>query len=199
MKTLNVAEFCPSTRALGPGVRAALWVQGCPFRCPGCTAPEWQPFQGGLPVDVVQLANMIAALPVDGLTISGGEPMAQAQALVELVQLMRGWRPELNVICFTGYRLEQIEKYASMMDLMMAVDVLIDGPYVQALDNGIGLRGSTNQAILHISGRLAAFDLMNWPRHMELHTQPSGILVVGIPSAQSRAVENQLFEKGDCL
>ena len=45
--TLSIAQIVPSTEAEGPGRRFALWVQGCPLRCPGCCNPEMLPFAGG--------------------------------------------------------------------------------------------------------------------------------------------------------
>ena len=44
---LSVAQIVPHTEAEGPGVRFALWFQGCPLRCPGCCNPEMLPFDGG--------------------------------------------------------------------------------------------------------------------------------------------------------
>ena len=40
---VNVAETCVGTRALGPGIRSVVWVQGCPLHCRGCVAPDWIP------------------------------------------------------------------------------------------------------------------------------------------------------------
>ncbi len=50
--TLQVAQIVPVTEAEGPGVRFALWFQGCPLRCPGCCNPEMLPFEGGTALTV---------------------------------------------------------------------------------------------------------------------------------------------------
>src|ERR1700722_19472169 len=82
-------------QVLGPGVRAVIWVQGCPLRCPGCIAPETLPFAaadgnvGGVR-SVADLAGWLAELDeTEGVTLSGGEPFAQAEALAELLDTVR--------------------------------------------------------------------------------------------------------------
>ena len=81
---LNIAATCSATCVLGPGRRAVAWVQGCPFRCSGCVAPEWIPEVPAERLTPVQLAARLLVDPnVDGLTFSGGEPMAQAAGLAE--------------------------------------------------------------------------------------------------------------------
>ena len=56
---LRLARRSNRCTVLGPGVRAVLWVQGCPLRCPGCVAPETLPFAGGEVVQVSRLAEEI--------------------------------------------------------------------------------------------------------------------------------------------
>jgi hypothetical protein len=105
---VNVAATCSATHALGPGVRSVVWVQGCPLRCPECLAPEWIPDREARLVSPAALAaELLADERVTGLTISGGEPMAQAAALAQMVRAARAVR-ELTVICFSGYRLARL-------------------------------------------------------------------------------------------
>jgi anaerobic ribonucleoside-triphosphate reductase activating protein len=90
---LNIAKTCVGTRALGPGVRSVVWVQGCPFRCQGCIAPEWIPFERAREADPAELASELLADPdVAGLTFSGGEPMRQAAGLARLITIARRQR-----------------------------------------------------------------------------------------------------------
>src|SRR5512146_912679 len=97
---LNVAAICPTTRALGPGVRAVVWVQGCAFHCPGCIAPDWIPIRPARLVKPEALAEELLADPeVTGLTFSGGEPMLQASALARLARAARNMR-DVDIICF---------------------------------------------------------------------------------------------------
>ncbi len=178
--TLNLAAFCPSTTALGPGERAALWVQGCPFRCQGCLAPDWLPFQAATLVSPAELAECILSSPVSGLTISGGEPMLQAEALAELVSIVRSQR-ELDVICFTGFLYADLLDMPSAQKLLSQLDLLIDGPYLPELNDGLGLRGSSNQVFHPLTPRLSDIDFAALPRQVEVFLTDGQAFLVGVP------------------
>ncbi|MET8751004.1 4Fe-4S single cluster domain-containing protein [Streptomyces sp. NPDC004667] len=184
--TLNVAATRVGTEALGPGLRSVLWVQGCPFRCAGCMSPDWIPERPARPAEPASLAAELLGDPrVDGLTFSGGEPMLQAAGLAEVARLAREDR-ELSVICFTGYRLERLRSAPpspGVAALLSEVDVLIDGRYVAALDDGRGLRGSANQRIHHLTRRLAdcGYDFARRPRTAEIAISGPEALLVGVP------------------
>ena len=183
---LNLAATCAATRALGPGLRAVVWVQGCPLNCRGCIAPEWIPFRIERLVTPEALAEeLLAQDNISGLTLSGGEPMLQASGLAALTRAMRLQR-DLSVICFTGYTLESLKHKppgAGVDELLHEIDVLIDAPYVEAQNNHRGLRGSTNQRIHHLTDKLvsADFDFENTQRRTEIHLSSEGALLVGVP------------------
>ncbi|RFS82244.1 radical SAM protein [Actinomadura spongiicola] len=185
---LNVAEICASTRALGPGVRAVVWVQGCPFRCRGCVAPDWIEERPARVMSPGELVDAVLADPeVTGLTFSGGEPMEQAVGLAEAARRARE-RRELTVICFTGYRLEELRGRPGPEALLAEVDVLIDGRYVDVLDDDVGMRGSANQRVHRLTDRLAdvAVDFEAGPRRAEIRVRADSALLVGVPSAAVR-------------
>jgi anaerobic ribonucleoside-triphosphate reductase activating protein len=149
-----VADLHRDCRVLGPGRRFAVWVQGCPLSCPGCVSPQWIPFDGGRVMDVDALAGEIADTAVDGLTISGGEPFAQAPALARLVTAVRE-RRDLSVLCYSGYRLSWLRARgdAPQLALLAQLDVLIDGPYSARLHADLRWRGSSNQRVNRLSSR----------------------------------------------
>ncbi len=149
---LSVHMREPAVRTLGPGVRYALWVQGCPRRCPGCVAPEAQALDGGTELETGALAWEILLSGVEGLTISGGEPFLQAEALAELIRTVRRKR-DLGVIVYTGYRYEELLADPAARALLEETDLLIDGPYVKELDDGKSLRGSSNQRVIPLTER----------------------------------------------
>ena len=130
MKKLRLHRFISSTRAEGPGLRACLWVQGCPIRCPNCFLSQTWDSAGGKEVNVSVLAtNILAGPPVEGITFLGGEPFAQADALAELAFILRAHG--FSILTFTGYTLEDIIR-ADQEDwsrLLSVTDLLIDGPY----------------------------------------------------------------------
>jgi anaerobic ribonucleoside-triphosphate reductase activating protein len=182
---LNIAHICSATKALGPGLRAVVWVQGCCFRCSGCIAPEWIPYRIANLVSPEFLAEKLLANPaIEGLTFSGGEPMLQAAGLAMLAQIARKKR-DISIICYTGFTLEQLQQNPpgpGVSGLLSEVDVLIDGLYIAALNDNRGLRGSVNQRVHFLSDRLKGFDFENCPRTMEIHISGGEALLVGIPS-----------------
>lgn len=181
---LNIAATCAGTNALGPGFRSAIWVQGCPFNCKGCISPQWIPIKSARLVAVEVLVEKLLFNPfVEGFTISGGEPFLQAEGLAELMRQARRKR-DLSLICFTGYRLDQLQTLSTtngVSDLLSQVDVLIDGPYIEELNDNRGLRGSSNQVIHHLTDRLKHFDLETQPRNAEIHIRDGEMMFVGVP------------------
>lgn len=147
---------------LGPGMRAVVWVQGCNQRCPGCIAPEgWDP-GAGEPLSPGELADWILGEPgLEGVTISGGEPMLQAAALAQVVRQVRS-RADLGVICYTGYVAGEpgpdhpgipLDATPDTLSLLEQVDLLIDGPYLAERHGDLLLRGSFNQRLLQLTHR----------------------------------------------
>jgi len=183
---LNIAALQSPTYTMGPGKRAALWVQGCSMACPGCLAPEWQDQKSAQKFSPQVLADILAgSQQLDGLTLSGGEPVLQGRSLPAFIRSARKYQPHLNVICFTGYIYEFLiggTMDAVMGDLLQEVDLLIDGPFIQSLNDGLAFRGSTNQRFFHLSTRLQNFSPETWVRKVELHIQNGEILLSGIPT-----------------
>lgn len=183
---LNVAATCPATHALGPGVRAVVWVQGCPFRCAGCIAPEWIPRRIARLISPEELAEqLLARSDVTGWTFSGGEPMLQAAGLAAVARIGRQKR-KLSIICFTGFALEQLRRQPpgpGVTELLAETDVLIDGLYVAAHNDNRGLRGSNNQHVHYLTDRLNKCDcnFENRPRQVEIRVDDGSVLLIGIP------------------
>lgn len=144
------------TTVLGPGVRAVVWVHGCPLRCAGCVAPEDIPFEGGEQRATDDLAAELNALPseVAGLTLSGGEPMAQAAALGRLVDQMRAGR-DWSVMAYSGFTLEHLLRHgtAAQRALIERLDILVDGPYLARRHADLLWRGSANQRLRFLTDR----------------------------------------------
>ena len=144
-------------QVLGPGRRAVLWVQGCSLACPGCLVPQSWPRRGGYLRTIEQLLIWIGELnDIEGLTLSGGEPMEQAALLAELIVQVRSQR-DLGVVCYTGYRYEELQA-PEQQKLLQQVDLLVDGPYQRALHQDLLWRASSNQRLLYLSPRYSAPD-----------------------------------------
>jgi anaerobic ribonucleoside-triphosphate reductase activating protein len=183
---LNVAAYSVRTQVLGPGNRAVIWVQGCPFHCPGCIAPSWIPFRSANSFSPAEILDKFDLEATDGFTFSGGEPMEQAEGLAQVIRLARKAK-ELSLICFTGYRYERLinnPPNSGVPELLQEVDVLIDGPYIQAQNNSRGLRGSKNQRAIHLSSRLDSYDFESQSRRLEVTISDGELSFVGIPTLE---------------
>jgi len=180
---LSVSRIVEATAVRGPGLRAAVWVRGCPLRCPGCVSPEDLPFEGGTPVAVSVLAGRLNALPdtVSGVTFSGGEPMAQATALTELVDRLRAER-DWSVMSYTGFTLEHLKRHgtAAQHGLLERLDLLVDGPYVRSRHAALAWRGSDNQGLHELTGRHRG-RIPSGSTGLEFRFEPDGVGWVGVP------------------
>ncbi|MCL2489075.1 MAG: radical SAM protein, partial [Oscillospiraceae bacterium] len=144
----------------GPGIRLAVFGQGCPHRCPGCHNPGSHDPDGGFPVDTGLLLEKLRGNPLyRGITLSGGEPFYQPEPMAELARGARAMGRD--VVCYTGYTVEYLLEHADenpgWRALMEAVDLLIDGPYIEAERSLLlRFRGSANQRYIDMPATLAA-------------------------------------------
>lgn len=181
---INIGSLCNRSRALGPGERFVIWTQGCLRDCPSCGSPEWREMKDATLLTPGQLAQKVLAVPnLEGITISGGEPMLQAKPLLEMLNLVHAEKP-LSVICYTGYTLEELtalgDDHANAF--LRKIDVLIDGPYQDYLNDNKGLRGSTNQRIHFLTNIYKPYEkyFLNKTRDIEVHVREDHLLIVGI-------------------
>ena len=190
--TINVADRVHVTEAEGPGRRYALWVQGCPLRCPGCCNLHMLEFREVERIAVSDLADEIMAAAatagVEGVTFLGGEPFSQAEALGSLARAVRN--AGLSVMVFSGFTLEQLRKRADAALLLEETDLLVDGPYVkeQAVTNRRWI-GSANQRTHFLTDRCQALadTKTGWdesPNTVELRVIDGRIQVNGFPSPE---------------
>ena len=195
-KTIYYKEIIKSTQVLGPGSRYAIWVGGCCFHCEGCVAESYN--KGVLKESDVEelLSDIVSVKGISGVTISGGEPMLQAKRLYELTIGIRE-RSDLNIIIYSGFRLEELktpEFYHKFIDeenarfvspLLSITDILIDGRFVQELNDGRRMVGSSNQKIHNLSGRISNETIEEcyerWTRQIEIRVHDNRTVMVGIP------------------
>ena len=137
---------------LGPGKRIVVWTVGCTKRCPNCANPELWDTAGRTNRNITDLAQIIRNLcrenPVDGITFTGGDPLEQADELLALLKLIKDCVSD--VLVYTGYTHNEVQLLVDNEMLEALVSVLIDGPYVDELnDDQCVLRGSSNQCICY--------------------------------------------------
>lgn len=145
-RTLRVAAVVDGTAVDGPGLRTSIYFSGCDHRCPGCHNPSTWPFDSGSDMSVAELLERIADNDFN-VTFSGGDPMYQAEALVPLAKAIKAMGK--TIWCYTGFIYEDIRHRMPYSLLLPYIDVLVDGPYIEALrDPSLQFRGSSNQRII---------------------------------------------------
>lgn len=158
MYWLNLASRLPCTEAEGPGRRAALWVQGCNKRCPGCCNPAYLQLAERELVSASSvlewLENAHHAHDLEGVTFLGGEPMLQAQGLAVVAQGAQSMG--LSVMIFSGYTKNELDKLQlpGTDQLLRYTDVLVDGAYDENLpEYKRRWAGSANQQFHYLTTR----------------------------------------------
>ena len=141
----------------GPGFRLAVFTQGCPHHCPGCHNPETHDSQGGHDADTAEIIAAMQKNPLlAGVTLTGGEPMMQPQACLELARAAHA--AGKNVWCYTGFMFETLLKEADpqRLALLRETDVLVDGPFLLAQRSlDVRFRGSRNQRLIDVQKSLS--------------------------------------------
>jgi anaerobic ribonucleoside-triphosphate reductase activating protein len=172
--TIRLHRLERASRANGPGVRMVLWTQGCAFACPGCFNPETHDLRGGERWNVDDLMEVILSQhqQIQGLTLSGGEPLYQHRALAELLEKLRA-RTSLSVLVFTGYRWEELQRLTGIQRFLANVDVLLAGRYDASRRVASGLVGSSNKTVHFLTGRYTPKDLHEVPQ-AEVILMPDG-------------------------
>ncbi|MGM0488940.1 MAG: 4Fe-4S single cluster domain-containing protein [Planctomycetota bacterium] len=170
---IRLHAFEPASRANGPGLRAVLWFQGCTLGCAGCFNPGTHDPHGGYGSDTAQIAAAILDLDdkIEGLSISGGEPFQQPEALLDLLHRLDG--AGLGRLVFTGYTLDEIQDHLFGPRILQQVDVLIAGRYDRSQPTSRGLLGSANQQIHLLTNRYSLSQLTGGARR-ELILRPDG-------------------------
>lgn len=150
----------------GPGLRFAVFTQGCPHGCKGCHNPQSHAYDGGREEDTDALIALMKKNPLlDGLTLSGGEPFEQASACSVLARAAH--ELGLNVWTYTGYTYEELngsfgEDYGA---LLQATDVLIDGRFIQEQKSlELTFCGSRNQRLIDMKKTREQGQVVLWER-----------------------------------
>lgn len=187
---INKAHF-PVT-VLGPGRRIGIWLQGCHIRCAGCMSHDTWDADSTKRIDVADLLAWCAKITqgvVDGITISGGEPFGQPEALLELLEGIHAWRSRLtlpvDILCYSGYPWRKLLRdHPAILHLL---DAIIPEPFVQKLPQAHIWRGSSNQVLIPLSelghARYAKFRSVpsSTQRGVQVAVSAHRIWLIGIP------------------
>ena len=142
----------------GPGIRFAIFTQGCPHHCEGCHNPQTHDFDAGELVTLECLLDKVKNNPLlDGVTYSGGEPFCQAKQFYLLGTEVK--KLKMSIVTYTGYTYEYLIEHANAEnyynELLSVTDYLIDGQFVLAeRDILLKFKGSSNQRIINVKKSL---------------------------------------------
>lgn len=168
---------------LGPGRRLGIWLQGCSIHCDGCIAPENQPFDETFMMTVDELMKQIANVlnEADGVTISGGEPLDQKDALQYLLnEINRRWKND--ILIYSGYTKSRvIEIFPELQNLTAA---LISEPFVKGDITSAIWKGSENQILTIFNERYRGkYEVWSksTERRLQLVKKDTGSYLLGIP------------------
>lgn len=178
---VNLHAVAPNSRANGPGARFVVWFQGCTLGCSGCFNPDTHAAAPRLVLAVEELLGRLegASDEVEGLTVTGGEPFQQPQALLALLKGVKE-RMDLSTLVFSGYALGEVRRRPLGADTLRYVDVLVDGRYEAARHHGLGLRGSFNQRVHLLTSRYGLDDIEGVPAGEILIDQQGRVTVSGV-------------------
>ncbi|MGP3971717.1 4Fe-4S cluster-binding domain-containing protein [Streptomyces sp. 6N223] len=161
----RVHAVMPRSGANGPGTRYVVWSQGCSLGCAGCFNPEThEAARGGVVRSVGEVAEEVlaAADRLEGVTLTGGEPLEQPAAVAAFCAEVRA-RSGLGVIVLTGFTRREIEADAARAAAVADADLVVAGRFNPRLHLASGLRGSSNKEHWHRTGRYGTAELAAVP------------------------------------
>lgn len=188
-------SFLPVSRANGPGQRAVVFFQGCTILCQGCWNPKTHKFSGSNIPESEVLKRITTAMnfeALEGVTFSGGEPMDQPDALLDLILKIRGECPGLSLGMFTGYSEGELELNLPHLwcEISGLLDFAIMGRYERQLRSNRPLRTSANQRLVLFGDRYAEADFSEQLVEVSIaedgFTSISGFPILGLPRQLGR-------------
>jgi anaerobic ribonucleoside-triphosphate reductase activating protein len=167
----------------GPGARAVIWVQGCSLGCPGCWNPQTHDPLRGFQLHVSEVLEWFARASceyrIEGLTISGGEPMEQAPAVLELLRRLREAHPEMTTGLFSGYSERELPE-ALWRAMQIHLDFAVLGRYNARRRSHHPLVSSSNQVLRLYTARYSMTDFA--AQSVEVHIDDTGLTqITGFP------------------
>ncbi|MBO4856787.1 MAG: radical SAM protein [Bacilli bacterium] len=89
----------------GPGYRTVVFLQGCDLHCEGCHNKSTWPIDKGICIEVTELASILRKQSFNKkITISGGEPLLQKEAVLDLLKELS----DFDICLYTGHEMEDI-------------------------------------------------------------------------------------------
>ena len=185
---MNIRGYCLS-KVNGPGNRFVLWTQGCSKGCSECFNPETWSNNIFKELSPKQIFELIKNFEVDGVTISGGDPLEQEVELLELLMLISTIRLRKGVILFSGFTRAEISSNIIRESCLRYIDVLIDGRYEKNLKIDFSLKGSSNQEFYFFSNKISSNELC-FDQEIEISSLEGDIMMTGFPNISRKILKD---------
>lgn len=175
---------------LGYGRRLGIWLQGCSIRCPSCCSKDTWDFDGDRGMDVESLVGWgteVSSDGVDGITVSGGEPFDQPEALHHLLLAFHDWISKeslgFDILVYSGYSESRLRR--DFADHLSLIDALVVGPFRESEGGDKPYCGSDNQRMVSLSplgeSRYGHDLAEKWKTGMQVSVDDEGVWMIGIP------------------
>jgi len=185
---MNIRGYCLS-KVNGPGNRFVLWTQGCSKGCSECFNPETWSNNIFKELSPKQIFELIKNFEVDGVTISGGDPLEQEHELLELLMLLSTIRLSKGIILFSGFTRAEISSNIIRESCLRYIDVLIDGRYEKNLKVDFSLKGSSNQEFYFFSNKISSNELC-FDQEIEISSLEGDIMMTGFPNISRKILKD---------
>jgi anaerobic ribonucleoside-triphosphate reductase activating protein len=145
---LQINYIGKKLHAQGPGIRYTIWTQGCSIHCVGCSNIDTWDFSCGTSINTESLSkDILGTRGIDGVTITGGEPLDQFDAVLSLCKALFG---QVCIFLTTGYTMGQLH-HKGLAEILSFVDIICTGPFEQDHICSGEWKGSSNQKIVFIT------------------------------------------------
>ncbi|MBD5225712.1 MAG: anaerobic ribonucleoside-triphosphate reductase activating protein [Bacteroidales bacterium] len=156
----RVLDIIAGTTVDGPGLRTSIYFAGCHHRCPGCHNTQSWNFNNGTELTDNEIMKVVETNGFN-VTFSGGDPMAQADSLIHLAEMIKS--AGYTIWCYTGYKFEEIISDPTKFRLLELTDVLVDGKFcVELRDISLRFRGSSNQRLIDVNSSIRCGRIVLW-------------------------------------
>ena len=182
-EVLRIANFVKRTEIYGPGMRSAIWVQGCTLACKGCLEYSFVAEKGGKDQSIIELHEQLMKVEGnEGITLLGGEPLQQSEAVLELIKLQKA--AGRTIMLYSGYEPEELDSV--QQECVDNSDIVILGRYKEELRNTkLRWRGSENQVLYSPTGRYTVEDFPDGETEISVHIDADGkLLITGYPDLE---------------
>ena len=133
----------------GEGLRAVVFVAGCPHQCQGCHNPQSWKAKNGTLLTLQEICDSLLSNPLNDVTFSGGEPFLYPEQLAKVAKVVKAQGKD--IWCWTGFTIEQIKGDPKKIELLKYIDVLIDGKFIlEQRDLSLYWKGSKNQRVMKL-------------------------------------------------